>query len=194
MQGSCKSNHTFFDGCPVVVADDHTSCLHEANTPGTACSYGIQFSIDTFVIMQCPTMDMKYTVRILSVLNSMQPLETAFQGVGRQGAIRNMLYKIHKLTMPSASQSMVQQNLFNFYHACHFTLHSIHLGSQYWCKDSEILHTDHGFLFCPPVDEVLLRVPKEEITSVEQLPKPGHSQQYSGLSDTFTHVRGVTRI
>jgi len=34
LQGSCQSSYTFFDGCPVVVADDDTACLYTVNTPG----------------------------------------------------------------------------------------------------------------------------------------------------------------
>jgi len=32
-KGSCKRDHIHFDGCPVVVADDDTACVHRINTP-----------------------------------------------------------------------------------------------------------------------------------------------------------------
>ena len=35
VQGSCQSSYVYFDGCPVVLADDDTACIHPMNTPGT---------------------------------------------------------------------------------------------------------------------------------------------------------------
>jgi len=47
-----------------------------------------------------------------------------------------------------------------------------HAGSTYWCRDSEVLKTNNGFLFCPLRDEILLRVTTEDISSVQSLPVP----------------------
>ena len=47
------------------------------------------------------------------------------------------------------------------------------LGSTHWCRDSEVLRTTDGFLFCPSQDEILLRVEAEDISTVQQLPEPG---------------------
>ena len=35
------SNHLHFDGCPVVIADDDSACIHRMNTPGTSFSIHI---------------------------------------------------------------------------------------------------------------------------------------------------------
>ena len=37
------SNHIHFDGCPVVIADDDTACIHRINTPGTSAYLKIKF-------------------------------------------------------------------------------------------------------------------------------------------------------
>jgi len=46
-------------------------------------------------------------------------------------------------------------------------------GSSYWCRDSEVLDTSDGFVFCPSLDEILLRVSREDISPVQNLPMPG---------------------
>ena len=46
-------------------------------------------------------------------------------------------------------------------------------GSTYWCRDSEVLETSDGFVFCPSRDKILLRVSEEDISPVQNLPVPG---------------------
>ena len=46
-------------------------------------------------------------------------------------------------------------------------------GSTYWCRDSEILNTSNGFVFCPSHDEILLRIAVGDILPVQNLPVPG---------------------
>jgi len=46
-------------------------------------------------------------------------------------------------------------------------------GSTHWCRDSEVLDTSDGFVFCPSRDEILLRVAMGDILPVQNLPEPG---------------------
>ena len=49
----------------------------------------------------------------------------------------------------------------------------ISADSTHWCRDSEVLNTSNGFVFCPSRDEILLRVSVGGILPVENLPVPG---------------------
>jgi len=46
-------------------------------------------------------------------------------------------------------------------------------GSTHWCRDSEVLDTSDGFVFCPSHDEILLRIATGDILPVQNLPEPG---------------------
>ena len=48
-------------------------------------------------------------------------------------------------------------------------------GESYWCRNSEILWSEEGLLFCPSIDGILLRVPQEDAVVVEDIPIPGGS-------------------
>ena len=46
-------------------------------------------------------------------------------------------------------------------------------GETHWCRDAEILQSEEGLLFCPSVDDVILRVSQDNIIFIENIPVPG---------------------
>ena len=60
----------------------------------------------------------------------------------------------------------------------------ISADSTHWCRDSEVLNTSNGFVFCPSRDEILLRVSVGDILPVENLPVPGTCMRCGVVSGT----------
>ena len=75
-QGSCKATYTFFDGCPVVVADDDTACMYSVNTPGINVYDTVVVLVHSawcawcskITSLQFPTMEVRCMEMIQSVL------------------------------------------------------------------------------------------------------------------------------